>query len=400
MKKIAAAILACCFLAGCEVVVKNSPSEESFQPVISSDYDITTAPPATEPETEPETLPPSPAQQKLESMNLRDKVYQMFIVTPEALTNYTEYTYAGENAQIQLSQRKVGGIILFGDNLISQEQTAQMLGDYQNFSETGLFTAVDEEGGGVSRCAEKLGTYWYMNMAYFGGNLDYKGAFSAGQGIGSDIGNLGFNLDFAPVCDVNINPYNELGNRIFSSDCNVVSDMSAQVVKGLKSSGVCSTLKHFPGLGAENGNTHQDSVYIERSFEELSSVEFPAFQGGIDAGAEFVMVGHQITSAAGDNLPSDLSPVVITDWLRNYLGYQGIVITDSHEMGAISNYYTSAEAAVLSVKAGADMILTPANLDEAADGIISAVENGEIPAESISESLLRILELKDKMGIL
>jgi beta-N-acetylhexosaminidase len=199
---------------------------------------------------------------------------------------------------------------------------------------------------------------------------------------------------------VNIDSRNELGTRIFSSDANVVANMVAAVSKGLKDTGVCATLKHFPGLGAESGNTHNDSfVVIDRSLEQLRETEFVAFKGGIDAGADLVMVGHQITTGFGDNLPADLSYVAITEMLRGELGFNGVVITDSQQMNTILNVYTSGQAAKMSVKAGADIILAPKSITEAIDAVCAAVESGEIPESRIDESALRILRLKKELGL-
>ena len=340
------------------------------------------------------------ASEKLASMSLRDKVYQMFIVTPETLTGENLVTAAGPLTQAGLQDKKVGGIIYFARNLETVSQTASMISNSQSFSETGLFIAVDEEGGTVARCGGKLGTTNFSDMAYYGQNCDTAAAYNIGSTIGSDIAGIGFNVDFAPVADVDICEYNELGSRIFSSDPAVVSKMTAEVVRGLENSGVSATLKHFPGLGAGNGNTHNGSVVIDRSHDQLAATEFMAFKGGIDAGADFVMIGHQITTGSGDDLPGDLSYTVVTEWLRNELGFSGIAVTDAQAMGAIANNYSSAEAAMLSVQAGIDIILMPNNLDNAAQGIMNAVNSGQISEERINESLLRILSVKEKYGLI
>ena len=158
-------------------------------------------------------------------------------------------------------------------------------------------------------------------MQEYGSRNDWNEAFWIGQTLGSDIQQFGFNLDFAPVADVNLNSGNELGNRIFSSDNpEVVGNMVSGVVQGLQSTGTSATLKHFPGLGAENGNAHyDDKIMIDRSLEDLRNAEFIPFRSGIEAGADFVMVSHQIMTCAGDGIPSCLSHVVCTDWLRNEL---------------------------------------------------------------------------------
>ncbi len=347
--------------------------------------------------------PASEVENHLANMTLHQKICQMFIVTPESIDGYDNTTYIDCNFHTGYEQYPVGGIILFSDNIQDSGQTAVMITDMQNdalFAGTGTFIAVDEEGGNITRVQEKLGTPAVYNMEYYGSVNDWQTAYSVGETIGSYLAEYGFNLDFAPVADVNINPYNELGSRIFSTDPQIVSDMSSAVVDGLQSQGICSTLKHFPGLGAGNNNTHYGSVWIDRTYEQLAECEFTAFRGGIQAGSEFVMVGHQITSASGDNMPGDLSHVVVTDWLRNELGFEGIAVTDSHSMGAIADNYTSADSAVLAVEAGIDMILMPYNLSEAVAGLENAVETGRISESRIDESVMRILQKKSELGLI
>lgn len=358
-------------------------------------------------QTQPATVPANHvmtnAEKHLAQMTLHEKICQMFIVIPEAINGYDTTTYVDCAFHGGYAEYPVGGFILFAKNIENSAQTSALTADMQYdamYAGTGAFIATDEEGGTITRVQEKLGTTAVYNMNYYGELNDWDSAFAVGETIGSYLAEYGFNLDFAPVADVNISPYNELGSRIFSTDPQIVADMSGAVVDGLQSQGICSTLKHFPGLGAGNNNTHYGSVWIERTYEELQTTEFPAFRGGIEAGTDFIMVGHQITSASGDNLPGDLSHVVVTDWLRNELGFNGIAVTDSHAMGAISNVYTSGEAAVLAIEAGIDMVLMPYSLTEAVAGVEQAVENGRLSEERINESVLRILEKKDEMGLI
>lgn len=344
----------------------------------------------------------------LDSMTVEEKVYQMFIVTPEALVDNAVdcVTVSGQTTKNAIENKPVGGIIYFSQNLESREQTTSMIENIQSYAGdsnhgVGLWIAVDEEGGRVARAADNLGTTAYSSMEYYGSRYDTDEAYDVGAGIAKDIRQFGFNLDFAPVADVNIDPNNELGDRIFSTDPQIVSDMSAAVVQGLQDNGVSATLKHFPGLGAANGNTHNDAfVHIDRTMEELRAEEFAAFQGGIDAGADFIMVGHHTVSAAGDNMPADLSSVVVTDWLRGELGYDGIVVTDAQNMGAISQVYSSSEAAVKAIQAGVDIVLMPANFNSAYNGVLQAVQSGQITEERLDESLRRILTAKEEHGLL
>ncbi|MDE6726922.1 MAG: glycoside hydrolase family 3 protein [Oscillospiraceae bacterium] len=332
-------------------------------------------------------------------MTLRERVYQLFFVTPEQLGGSYPVT-----TEMNVTARPVGGVLCMGANLNTVSQTKDMLSKTQNQAMNngiGVFIAVDEEGGTVARCAYKLGTTAFSGMAVYGARNDYDEAFGIGQTIGSDIKALGFNVDFAPVADVNIHPNNELGSRIFSKDPNVVANMVSGVVKGLNSAGVAATLKHFPGLGAENGNSHTESaIIIDRTLPELRSTEFVPFKGGIDAGADFVMVGHQQVTSFGDGLPADLSYTAVTEMLRGELGFNGIAITDAQNMNTISNVYYPGTAAVMSINAGIDMILCPTDLDSAANAVIQAVQSGKISEARINESVARILALKQRMGLL
>lgn len=367
----------------------------------------------TEKVTEPPTEPPTEAikitpivERKLKKMDIHEKVCQMFMAVPEKTTYYYDtLTYVDDWYKKCYEEYPIGGYIYFDANIVWEQQLCDLLSDSQEMAAEynngiGLFQAVDEEGGSVTRVQKMLWKTPVENMGYYGKLNDYNTTYEAGRTIGTYLNACGFNVNFAPVADVNISETNELGSRIFSSDPLVVSDMCTAIIKGLKSQKVASTLKHFPGLGAGTGNTHYETVEIDRSLEELEIAEFPAFKGGIDAGADFVMVGHQIVKAAGDKLPADLSSVVVTDWLREKLGFEGVVITDSQAMGAIANNYTSGEAAIKSIEAGVDIILMPNDLRAAVDDVEAAVKSGKLSEERIDESVIRILEKKNEMGLL
>ena len=370
--------------------------------------------PENQDETVLETSAPSDseevtrAKEVLSEMTLEEKIYQLFIVTPEVLVGngINCVVQSGPMTQKAIEEKPVGGIIYFSQNLESPDQTREMLSNIQQFIKTshpaGLWLAVDEEGGTVARVADSLHTTSYPNMSIYGEKGDVSEVYVTGTGIAKDISSFGFNLDFAPVADVYLDEGNELQERIFSDDPAVVSEMVSAMVEGLQDSGeVSATLKHFPGLGAENGNTHEDEfTRIDRTYEELEAAEFLPFRAGIAAGADFVMVGHQIMSCAGDDLPSDLSSVVMTDWLREKLQFHGVIVTDAHNMNTIAETYTPGEAALLAVQAGADIVLMPENLDEAFQSIYDAVENQELSEERIDESVLRILTAKAKHHLL
>lgn len=397
-------------MAGCkdeEKVVELTPvSVSSVETEAATTQKSTKSP--TEPTTaiEEEVKISPRVQRKLKKMDIHEKVCQMFMAVPEKTTYYYDtLTYVDDWYKKCYEEYPIGGYIYFDANIVWEQQLCDLLSDSQEMAAEynngiGLFQAVDEEGGSVTRVQKMLWKTPVENMSYYGKLNDYNTTYEAGRTIGTYLNACGFNVNFAPVADVNISETNELGSRIFSSDPLVVSDMCTAIIKGLKSQKVASTLKHFPGLGAGTGNTHYETVEIDRSLEELEITEFPAFKGGIDAGADFVMVGHQIVKAAGDKLPADLSSVVVTDWLREKLGFEGIVITDSQSMGAITNIYTSGEAAIKSIEAGVDIILMPNDLRAAVDDVEAAVKSGKLSEERIDESVIRILEKKNEMGLL
>ncbi|MDE5583473.1 MAG: glycoside hydrolase family 3 protein [Ruminococcus sp.] len=379
---------------------KKENSKETSEEVTTEE--VTEAP--TEP-TEPPVPEKTVPEKMLESMTLEEKVCQMFITTPEQLSGYDIVTLYDEVVEEAINEKNIGGLIFFDGNFETAEQTTEMISAIQdcalNQNGIGMFMSVDEEGGTVARVADNLGTTAFDDMVVYGEQNDTHVSYEIGYTIGTDIKALGFNLDFAPVADVNLSDTNELGGRIFSTDPQIVADMAVNVATGLKDAGVCATMKHFPGLGAEEGNTHTDSeVAINRTMEELKSTELVPFRAGITAGVDFIMVGHQAVSGVGDWLPSDLSYPVVTELLRNELAFNGIIITDSHMMNTIADVYSSGEASVMAVNAGVDIILMPSDLAESVDTICSAVESGTISQARIDESVLRILNKKYEMGLI
>ena len=400
MRRWTVLVLGLLFLLTACGVEEPLPSAAPTQPVIATD---TQAPTVTDAPTEPdaETLLRQRAQALLDGMTAQERVCQFFIVTPQSLTNGEAVTEANDALREALERLPVGGIICFADNLESREQTAQLIAGAQRFSRIPLFVGVDEEGGLVARVSDKLGTTAFAPMAQYGAAGDAGAVRDAGATIAADISAFGFNLDFAPVADVVTNPNNrEIGNRSFSSDPAVAAEMVAAMVDGLQSGGVLSCLKHFPGHGSTEADSHKGASVTQRTADELRGTELVPFRAGIAAGAGLVMISHMSApNVTGSDVPCDLSPVVVTDLLRGELGFAGVVITDSHEMGAITDYYTPAEAAVLALQAGCDIVLMPENLEQAVQGVLDAAADGSLTQARIDESVLRILTLKLRAGI-
>ena len=218
--------------------------------------------------------------------------------------------------------------------------------------------------------------------------------------IAGDMAFYGFNTDFAPVADVWSNKQNTvIGKRAYSDDFSQAAELVAAAVRGFHAGGVACTLKHFPGHGDTSEDSHLGSAYVYKTEEQLMEQELLPFMSGIEAGADLVMIGH-LTATAIDDKPATISRRIVTGLLRDKLGFDGVVITDGMEMEAITEHYTAAEAAVLAIEAGDDIILGPPSLQEASNGIMQALNTGELTTDRIDESVLRILKLKLQYGII
>lgn len=335
-------------------------------------------------------------------MTLEQKIAQMFVITPEALTGYPNVTAAGDTTKTCYQQKPVGGIIYMEENLLGSEQTTKMLTDMQAIAEetTGLpaFLSVDEEGGTVTRIAknEAFGVNDVGNMSEIGASGDTSKAGQAGVTLGTYLKALGFNVDFAPVADVLTNPDNTvIGTRSFGSDPQTVADMVSAELQGLQSQGVYGVVKHFPGHGGTAGDSHEAAVTLDKGIEDLMATELVPFERAVQDGVSFVMVGHiSVPSVVGDDTPASLSQMMVSSVLREQLGYDGIVITDALNMGAVTGNYSSDQAAVLAVNAGVDMLLMPQDYEAAYNGLLAAVQEGTISEERIDESVVRIVRVK------
>ncbi|MCD8383984.1 MAG: glycoside hydrolase family 3 protein [Clostridiales bacterium] len=344
------------------------------------------------------------AQVLLEGMTLHEKVCQLFIVTPEELTGISgTATVGGASTKSALQDYPVGGLVYFAGNILTPDQCTSMIENTQSYSQLGLFIAVDEEGGTVARIGRNsaMGTTSFPNMATVGAQ-GTDAAYNVGLTIGSEITQFGFNLDFAPVADVNTNPDNPvIGSRAFSSDAEKAAELVASAVQGFRDGGILCCLKHFPGHGDTATDSHYGLAETTKTLDELRETEFLPFQAGIDAGAELVMVGHISTpNITGDSVPASLSSYMVTDILRGELGFDGLVVTDSLSMEAVTDQYGSGEAAVLAVQAGVDLLLMPEDLSAAVSALESAVDNGTLTESRIDESVLRILSVKLEYGII
>ena len=352
---------------------------------------------------------PDPLVLQLEAMTLEEKVGQLFMVTPgtlglpqikapmEALSQ--EQLTQMENAIREIfAKYPVGGIVQFAADLYSPEQITAYNALLQRAAEIPLFLGIDEEGGTVARLANHsaFDLPQYQSAGAVGASGNPEDALKMGQTIGAYLGEYGFNMDFAPVADVNTNPNNPvIGNRSFSSDCNVAGQMAKAMAEGLEEQGIVPVFKHFPGHGDTAQDSHEEVAYSHKTLEELQACEFIPFSGLTEN--QCVMVGHiALPEVTGDMTPATLSSEIVTGLLREKLGFRGLILTDSMVMEAITDNYSSAEASLLALEAGCQIILQPADFPSAFAGVVEAVEAGTFPEEQLNAVVLQILRFKQE----
>lgn len=356
----------------------------------------------------PNVTPTDEVEAQLQKMTLREKVGQMFYIRIESLDPSIEWTKYDDlanlkNQEITMKMRKtneqypVGGIILYAWNIEDETQLASIISQVRSLKGNPLL-CIDEEGGRVSRIANNpnFNVKKYESMAAIGATGDPKNAYECGNTIGTYLKYYGFDIDFAPVADVNTNPDNIIiGPRAFSDKPEVAAPMVTSYLQGLKDAGITGCVKHFPGHGDTSDDTHTGYVQSLKTWEEMKDCEMVTFRAGIQWGCQLIMTAHiAVPNVTGSTIPSTMSSVVLQDKLRGELGYQNIIITDGMEMGAITKHYTSGEAAVGSIKAGVDIVLGPRDFTEAFDAVMAAVNDGSISEERINQSVRRILKLK------
>lgn len=378
-------------------------------------------------------------------MELRQKVGKLFIVRPEALDPEISWTsdtelpaYALQRVNDRMRRTAelypVGGVLLYGHNISDPQQLRIFTEEIHSLPGKPL-VCIDEEGGRVSRIsrnpnfsvprfesAAALAQIAKRGCTGRSDDLKYAGAveplqkqntsaasnsgkreevikpaglsavYEAAKAIGGYLKEYGIDLDFAPVADVNTNPCNIIiGDRALSDKPETAAPLVADFVRGLADAGIISCLKHFPGHGDTIEDTHSGFAVSNKDWEEISACEMQTFRAGIAAGVPMIMSAHiAVPAVTGTDIPATLSPLLLQEKLRTELGFNGVIISDALEMGAIAQRYTSAEAAVGTFLAGADLILNPASLPEAFEAMLSAVRSGKISEQRLDESLRRI----------
>lgn len=346
------------------------------------------------------------------NLSLRQKIGQLFVVRLEAIDcnipldilhseHCPEATMLTSSMEDFYYQYPAGGFCIFDRNIQDPVQIKKLNSQIHSLGTPSPLIFIDEEGGTVSRIAgnRKFPVPKFSNMAEIGKTKDYNKAYNTGYEIGSYLKEYGFDIDFAPVADVNTNPANPIiGARAFSSNPEIAAKMDIAFLEGLHSSNILGCLKHFPGHGDTKTDTHKGYAETQKNWNELKECEIITFKAGIDAGVKMIMTAHISTPNITENSkPATLSHYLLTEKLRKELGFKGVIITDAMEMGAIRKEYSSSEAAIQAIEAGADIILMPYDFTEAFDGLLNAVTQGRISERRIDESVKRILNLKKQL---
>lgn len=337
-----------------------------------------------------------PIDYKINSMTLDEKIGQMIITG----FNGSEYN---DDMDRLINEYKVGGVILFARNIEDSNQMIDLTRALQeNNNNLPLFISIDEEGGRVSRLPDDVEKF--PSAFTIGLINNQQTAYENGKEIGYTLKRLGINLDYAPVLDIYSNENNTvIGDRAFSTEESIVSTMGIATMEGIEDSDIIPVVKHFPGHGDTEVDSHYGLPIVYKTLEELRNFEFIPFVKAIESGCDVIMVSHIILNEVDSSNPASLSKIVISDLLRKDMGFDKVVITDDMSMGAITSIMSIEEACIKSIEAGCDILLL-GNAYEEIEQVINSIKlklyNGEISEEQINKSVKRILELKKKYNMM
>lgn len=340
--------------------------------------------------------PFDPIEEKIKPLSLKEKVGQLVIAGFEG-------TDLNEDIMELIEEYKIGGFILFSRNILDEVQTLELLNDIKEINSKNpipLLLSIDEEGGKVSRLPK---SYPRLPEAReFGKKNDKELSYELGKVLGDRVKSLGFNMNFSPVLDINSNPNNPvIGNRAFGSEKESVAINGIQVMLGIMDRDVISVVKHFPGHGDTNLDSHINLPIVNKTKNELKSFELVPFIKAIENNVDAIMLAH-ILYPEIDNYPATMSSRIINELLRDELGFTGVIISDDMTMGAIMENYTIEEGVLSFLKAGGDLALIchgKNNVIKVIEEITKAVERGELTEEEVNNKVYRILKLKDKYNI-
>lgn len=393
MKRILAVVLAALTLFSLTECGQTPPKpvtpDQTVEPVVPSVPQLT-----PEEQAEQERLAAEQAREKrlqtlLDSMTLEEKVGQLFFVRCPT-----------ENAVEDISTYHLGGYLLFsrdykdGDSWLTWDQFIQKIESYQDAAAIPLFIGSDEEGGTVTRASRNPNLFSEtfkspQKLNYIGGIEEILRDTDTRS---RELRALGINVNFAPVCDVSTDPKDFIYDRTLGQDANMTADYVRLVVPAMTEGGTLPVLKHFPGYG-NNVDTHTGIAVDQRPMETFENSDLLPFQAGIDAGAPFVLVSHNIVTCMDADLPASLSPAVHRV-LREACGFEGIAITDDLAMDAVQAYAKNGAVAVMALQAGNDMIITT-DYRTQIPAVIAAVQDGTLDESVIDNACLRVLRCKD-----
>ena len=359
-------------------------------PVLPSTDPAASTMPASSPETIAETQPPDPIRDMMDLMSLEERVGQLFLVRcndPYAIDHIRQY--------------HLGGFVLFGADF-QNETTGSMrekLTDYQSAAKIPLLIAVDEEGGTVTRISSspafRSSKFLSPRDAYAQGGF---GLVSQQEEEKAQLlSSLGINVNLGPVCDITTDPNAFMYNRSLGQDKYTTGEFVSAAVGAMLNHGVGSCLKHFPGYG-NNPDTHTGIAVDSRSLAELEETDLFPFSAGIAAECGSIMVSHTVVQCLDPELPASLSPAVHR-YIRDVMGFEGVLVTDDLEMQAITDLYGAEEAAVLAVLAGNDLLCSSDYVTQY-NAVLAAVLDGRIDIDTLNSAVRNVLEWKMDLGLL
>ena len=360
------------FLVGCNTTIKNTDRKTTDNKESNTKVD----------EIEEKVI------DIMNNMTLDEKIAQMIILSYES-------SEVDDNLKSVLNEYTPGGFILMGYNYSTYDNTKKFIDDLNSLSNIPMIISTDEEGGSVQRL-EYLSDVDVTHIPYMydvGKKNDKKLTKEIAKVLAEELRTLGINLTYAPDADIFSNPNNEvIGKRSFGEDKELVSKMAVTFNNGLEENGIIGTFKHFPGHGDTDVDSHVNLPIINKTYEELKENELVPFGNAIKNGAKLIMVGHiALPSVVGDNTPASLSKKIITDILKNDMNYDGLVITDALDMGALTNNYSDEEIYTMAINAGVDLLLMPNEYKDTIDII-----KKNISEDRINESVKKILTFKYK----
>lgn len=334
------------------------------------------------------------------NMTLEQKVAGLFFVTPGQITNENNMTAAGSKMNEVLNNYPVGGILLDENNMESEAQLKDLIFNLKAFSSNNIFIGIQENGGSDSPFVTSGMTEAVISEPKeIGETKDNSGAYTSGIAIGTLLNRYGFNTVLGPVADIAYSESGYTSGDSFGSDPEEVRGMVRNAVHGELDQGLHVCVQYFPGYGDITSSPSGTRPVSSRTAEEIEKNEYPIYKDAISGGAEFIMVSQIAYKPITVDVPACLSSEVVTDMLRNDLEYDGIIMTDYMNTNSLIQHYKHADAAVMAIEAGCDMLVSPGNFQKAYNGILDAVNSGKITEERINESIRRIYRVKYKNAV-